>query len=127
MAFEKALDTTLPGERPEKPSILPRARAVGRLLRRIRLEITPDMFPHIGRRRHITLAVAAASLRVSPSQLSRLERGLAAPKLLFEVEPLDGDVYMLNREVWQSIFYMKHLDAISDLTTADGRRGRFRN
>lgn len=127
MALEKALDTTLPGGRPEDAPILPRARAVGRLLRRIRLEITPDMFPQVERHRHITLAIAAASLRISPSRLSRLERGLAAPKMLFEVEPLNGDVYLLNRGVWQSIFYMRHLDAISDLATADGRKGRFRN
>lgn len=127
LALEEALSIKLPFDKSSGKAIRPNAAAVGAFLRNIRLETTSEMFPHLDIGRKLTLAAAAESLRISTSQLSLLERGLAAPKSLFQVGLPEGDVFELNRSAWQSAFYKPYLDKIENLATADGQKGRFRN
>ncbi len=87
--------------------------ALGNLMRRIRKE------------QGIRLVDAARSLRISVSQLSRLERGEAAPRALFDVGE-EGD-YELRSNAWHSIYYQKDRDLLADTASGDGtRRGAFR-
>ncbi|WP_380784910.1 helix-turn-helix transcriptional regulator [Sphingomonas sp. R86521] len=127
LALEKALETTLPGKRPVAKAILPRTAIVGKFLREIRLGFPHGKSPKGARRDRTTLAIAAQALFISPSQLSRLERGLAAPRNLFAVEGPEGDIVDLETKDWRSAIYGPHLAKIRDLASGDGRKGRFRD
>ncbi len=126
-ALEKALGMTLPGRhRPQIPT-MPRTMLVGAFMRQIRRQtksIDDDARPG---RKWETIEIAAHSLGISPSQLSRLERGQAAPHGLFHVGLPDGEIYGINRSQWISAIYKPFLDDIKNLATGDGsRKGAFR-
>jgi hypothetical protein len=117
---------TLPGKRPAARAVLPRTAIVGKFLREIRLGFPGGMCPKDARRDRTTLADAAQAISISPSRLSRLEHGLAAPQNLFAVEGPEKDIVDLKTRDWKSAIYNPYLAEIRDLASGDGRKGRFR-
>jgi DNA-binding XRE family transcriptional regulator len=127
LALEKTLEMTMPGPRPAHTPTMPRTAAVGAFMRQIRKQTkSVDVDAPPGRKWE-TLENAARSLLISSAQLSRLERGTAAPNNLFSVGRPDGDIHEMNKSKWNSVIYKPFHDQISDLATGDGsRRGAFR-
>lgn len=86
-----------------EPARNPRLLAFGKLVRAIR------------RGRRLTLSSVAADLEVSSSALSRLERGLAAPRHLLAGGGRHGESYFLRREAWRLIYFKDHLERLEDI------------
>jgi transcriptional regulator with XRE-family HTH domain len=104
--LEIALELPSSGGYHASADVPPRLAALGRLLREIR------------RSQNLTLKAAAGGLQISLSQLSRLERGIAVPRELFDVG--EGADIELRPNAWRSLYYKAHLDLIADVACGDG-------
>lgn len=67
----------------------------------------------------LSLKEAAADLGVSISELSRLERGLSAPRVLVTGGGREGAGYFIERMAWHLTYFVDHLDRLEDVLNGE--------